>query len=439
MSTSEKVSLKIVDLSNITSTDILHSKPMLPSVTSLLHENSSHRIHPESSSPFLGTAKTSFSSDRHGVIRLPPLYPSRPQSLESALRHTASLSNILNSENGYTHISINKEKKLLSTPITPMIENKVKKLKFKSKSTGNSNNNYNGDDDGDNDDDNNNVHNEIHNNKKSPFNAVKTILTPSSSEKKQAFAFITHSQDTFGVKEPKIDNVPLARRKRRRTSAQELHILQDSFNRCSTPSKEEKIMLAQKCNMSEKAVRIWFQNKRQYLKKQKMNQKATSNLAMDIPSEESKPVLQIPSPRGISVVQLEFPVDVKLDVTPTKKSLKKFPIKKENSPMISSNNLRLGQSLTFHIRNEMKCLTPVKNVSSNKVTKLINNFNSNQNKNKYMHVGETKTSPFQQSPKANQQCHTFNVTPKKKTRKLQFKPVDLKLPLKELNINIFNP
>lgn len=424
-----KIGLNIVELSDMTTTNMTYSGPMLPSVTSLLHKNSSHKIHSESSSPFLTTIKTGFSTDRHGIIRLPPLYLSRPQSLESALRHTASLPNILNSENGSTHMSIKKEKKLLLTPITPMTENKFKTLEFKPKNRNNSNN-VNDDNDTD---------SELHNNKKSTFNAVKTIPTPSSSEKKQAFAFITHSQDTFGVKEPKIDNVPLARRKRRRTSAQELHILQDSFNRCSTPSKEEKIILAQKCNMSEKAVRIWFQNKRQYLKKQKMNQKTSTNLDINLPSEESKPELQSPSPKGISVLQLEIPTDVKLDVTPTKKSPKKFPVKKEHSPTIPNNNLKLGQSLTFHIRNEMRCLTPMKNVSNNKVTKLINNFNSNQNKNKYIQKGEAKTLPIQQSPKGNQQYHTFNVTPKKKAKKLQFKPVDLKLPLKELNTNIFNP
>ena len=98
------------------------------------------------------------------------------------------------------------------------------------------------------------------NNILTPLSAVKSIIIPSSSkDKKRAFAFITHSQETFPKKEPKIDNAPLARRKRRRTSFQELSILQAEFEKCPAPTKEKRIELADRCHMTEKAIQIWFQ------------------------------------------------------------------------------------------------------------------------------------------------------------------------------------
>ena len=111
-----------------------------------------------------------------------------------------------------------------------------------------------------------------------PLSAAKAILTPPAKhEKKRSFAFITHSQETFPKKEPKIDNARLARRKRRRTSSYELGILQTAFDECPTPNKAKRIELSEQCNMSEKSVQIWFQNKRQAAKKHKNNNGNTSH------------------------------------------------------------------------------------------------------------------------------------------------------------------
>lgn len=52
-------------------------------------------------------------------------------------------------------------------------------------------------------------------------------------------------------------------RKRRRTSPNELNILETEFSRNSKPCKEDRERIASLTSMDEKAVQVWFQNKRQ--------------------------------------------------------------------------------------------------------------------------------------------------------------------------------
>ncbi|CAK9441963.1 uncharacterized protein LODBEIA_P57850 [Lodderomyces beijingensis] len=94
----------------------------------------------------------------------------------------------------------------------------------------------------------------------------------------KAYAFISHSPATFPSQEPAIDNAPLARRKRRRTSQQELNILNREFERGSTPNKSRRIEIAKCVRMTEKAVQIWFQNKRQSIRKQSCSQREVLEL-----------------------------------------------------------------------------------------------------------------------------------------------------------------
>lgn len=93
-----------------------------------------------------------------------------------------------------------------------------------------------------------------------------TSLVSIGSDK--AYAFISHSPATFPLQEPSIDNAPLARRKRRRTSPNELNILNKEFALGTTPNKSRRLEIAAKVSMTEKAVQIWFQNKRQSIRKQ---------------------------------------------------------------------------------------------------------------------------------------------------------------------------
>lgn len=127
-----------------------------------------------------------------------------------------------------------------------------------------------------------------------PVSASASLPPPppqpvTSSNDSKSYAFISHSPATFPLQEPSIDNAPLARRKRRRTSPNELSILNKEFLVGSTPNKMRRIEIAAKVNMTEKAVQIWFQNKRQSLRKQLNHEKEVTELP-------PTPVAMVPHP-----------------------------------------------------------------------------------------------------------------------------------------------
>ncbi|ABN67269.2 homeobox- domain containing protein [Scheffersomyces stipitis CBS 6054] len=127
-----------------------------------------------------------------------------------------------------------------------------------------------------------------------PVSASASLPPPppqpvTSSNDSKSYAFISHSPATFPSQEPSIDNAPLARRKRRRTSPNELSILNKEFLVGSTPNKMRRIEIAAKVNMTEKAVQIWFQNKRQSLRKQSNHEKEVTELP-------PTPVAMVPHP-----------------------------------------------------------------------------------------------------------------------------------------------
>lgn len=224
-------------------------KPLLPSLAAILY---GEKPNSEPCSPLLESMNTSFCSDSRGVIRLPPLNNgiSRPRSVDSAVRQTVTSgtqpvdessvrmrAHSLPETSEASHSQPSQAN--VAPPSTPVVKKKAVGQSGKKADM------------------------------LTPLSAARSIITPSANDKKRAFAFITHSQQTFPTKEPKIDNAPLARRKRRRTSTQELNILQAEFDICSAPDKKKRQELAERCNMSEKAVQIWFQNRRQAIKKQK--------------------------------------------------------------------------------------------------------------------------------------------------------------------------
>ncbi len=70
------------------------------------------------------------------------------------------------------------------------------------------------------------------------------------------FAFITHSPTTYPYNSPEIDNLSLARRKRRRTSPAELLILEKAFLACERPSKLARAEIGAQTAMEERSVQV---------------------------------------------------------------------------------------------------------------------------------------------------------------------------------------
>lgn len=303
-------------------------KPLLPSLAVLLN-NDKRDLEP--CSPLLDSMKSRFCNDDHGVIRLPPLGFSgigRPRSVDSALRHSASAP-IIGTTSGTpaggprmrTQSFTEGEPSAPTTPSTPVVRKKSTNQSSKK------------------------------NDMLTPLSAARAVITPSANDKKRAFAFITHSQETFPTKEPKIDNAPLARRKRRRTSTQELNILQAEFNVCPAPDKRKRQELAERCNMSEKAVQIWFQNKRQACKRQhSATQKAACVAQLEVEPEAQAS---------------ETPESAKTRLTVATPELASG----ETTPPRTGKR---GQALTFHLTSDKKVLTPVKTSPNSRVNKLIN-------------------------------------------------------------------
>lgn len=102
--------------------------------------------------------------------------------------------------------------------------------------------------------------------------SFQSIGSPTSNAKLQkrkseTFSFISHNQDTFLSSEPNFDNTQLSRRKRRKTTPGEVKILVDEFARDTTPDRKSRDRIASMLNMTEKEVQIWFQNRRQAVKR----------------------------------------------------------------------------------------------------------------------------------------------------------------------------
>ncbi|KAL1297410.1 hypothetical protein AAFC00_004944 [Neodothiora populina] len=85
-----------------------------------------------------------------------------------------------------------------------------------------------------------------------------------ASEPGSKYAFLVHSTDSLkNGEDPSIDNKPLARQKRRRTSPEDQAVLEASFLQNPKPDKAARMALVDRVALGEKEVQIWFQNRRQ--------------------------------------------------------------------------------------------------------------------------------------------------------------------------------
>jgi hypothetical protein len=80
-------------------------------------------------------------------------------------------------------------------------------------------------------------------------------------ENNSTFAFISTTSTTFHPENPFenaiIDNPGLVRRRRRKTSARELEVLEMAFRECEKPSREAREDIARKTGMDGKAVQVF--------------------------------------------------------------------------------------------------------------------------------------------------------------------------------------
>ena len=74
------------------------------------------------------------------------------------------------------------------------------------------------------------------------------------------YAFISTTSTTYHPENPLenaiIDNPGLVRRRRRKTSARELEVLEMAFRECEKPSKGAREEISRKTGMDEKAVQV---------------------------------------------------------------------------------------------------------------------------------------------------------------------------------------
>lgn len=146
------------------------------------------------------------------------------------------------------------------------------------------------------------------------------------SRSRSDYAFISHSPSTYPQAEPNIDNAQLARRKRRRTSAMELSILEDEFSKNPKPNKEQREEVSKRVGMTEKAVQIWFQNKRQSHRKQQLRGTQVSR-SNSFPSAKPKPAPAAASSSSFHIyndncsrLKLSMSDDGKAEVVPMKRA-----------------------------------------------------------------------------------------------------------------------
>ncbi|KAF2087429.1 hypothetical protein K490DRAFT_57033 [Saccharata proteae CBS 121410] len=97
-----------------------------------------------------------------------------------------------------------------------------------------------------------------------PGSTPPTDTAKLSSPSSTSLAFLVHSPDTVQRNlPPDVDNKPLARQKRRRTSPEDQKILEAEYQRNPKPDKVARAEIVKRVALGEKEVQIWFQNRRQ--------------------------------------------------------------------------------------------------------------------------------------------------------------------------------
>ncbi|GEQ69719.1 hypothetical protein JCM33374_g3393 [Metschnikowia sp. JCM 33374] len=244
------------------------------------------------------------------------------------------------------------------------------------------------------------------------------------------FAFISHSPATYPSQEPAIDNASLARRKRRRTSPNELAVLNQQFKLGSTPDKNRRLDIAAKVNMTEKAVQIWFQNKRQSLRRLKNSDREVTELP---PTPDSSVNVSV-QPSGDSVPPPLFestplrPVVVKSEAQEFPRS----PTFMQSSPLRCRSASDVGYRSPHSIGSgQVQTLNKDAGVKVSLFSKMLGGGSDRKDgpepQQLVMNLTNKKQPEFaRHSAQASNQVMTFKLTPKERK------------PLGALNTNTLN-
>ncbi|KAI5950117.1 YOX1 [Candida jiufengensis] len=256
-------------------------------------------------------------------------------------------------------------------------------------------------------------------------NQLKSSSTSSLINDNKSYAFISHSPSTFPSQEPSIDNAPLARRKRRRTSPHELNILNKQFEIGSTPNKLRRIEIANKVQMTEKAVQIWFQNKRQSLRKNFNYEKEVCELPMtNIPINQQQELLQQQQHQEELEDEEEISSEDSIEEEPdqiTKRIIKPLhtiisstPLK----PIISIPIIPPPSPIIIDQENKFKSTITTTTLSS-KLTTVSQTPQLSQQQQNHQMIETNKKQPFALNG-SKTSTMTFKLIPSKLTQKLQY-------------------
>ncbi|KAI7355581.1 hypothetical protein KC354_g10728 [Hortaea werneckii] len=85
----------------------------------------------------------------------------------------------------------------------------------------------------------------------------------SSWNPRNSYEFMNHSNTSLPNLQSHLDDKPLARQKRKRTSPEDQAVLEAAYKRDPKPDKNARLDIVKQVSMGEKEVQIWFQNRRQ--------------------------------------------------------------------------------------------------------------------------------------------------------------------------------
>ncbi|KAK6463842.1 homeobox domain-containing protein [Scheffersomyces coipomensis] len=246
-------------------------------------------------------------------------------------------------------------------------------------------------------------------------NSFSNHHTTTNNSIDKSYAFISHSPATYPSQEPSIDNAPLARRKRRRTSPNELSILNQEFDLGTTPNKARRLEIAAKVHMTEKAVQIWFQNRRQSIRKQSNNEREVTELpSIPIHQHPHHHLAHLPPPPSATMSTHAL-----ISSTPTKPVIAKSHsyVDSPNSRLPTSSPIKQRSSSIPVLSHPPTTVNPIQSNDDDEANSsiddsmILHNHHQTQRMGTMFVLNETKKKQPLQLNSINSSTMTFKLIP----------------------------